>query len=721
MRARWGFDLDMSAIRLMRREGGHWLEVARETIDGADIEDRLMAMVERIDEGSDVHLFLPREQILYTDVEISSERNAQSEIEAAMDGRTPYTLDELQIDWVLSSQNTARVAAIAQETLDEAHAFAEARGLKVAGLSSLAEADDFPRMPDFGGGDIDGSDPLSAPATPQSTELGSEPKSGPEPADTVADEPAPLPLESPPQQPETAQPVVQVSDTTPVMQIKASPLPPLNPGRPLDRTQSQPRVRTDIAAGTLSGAAATLSAPGPSIRIHAQRSQPQRTLIVFLVAALLTVGIAIIVWSILPLSPGRTGSAAPEQTETATPAESTAELDPAPGIAPVAGFEPSELVAGPEIEAAPQVPGANRIDIPRTAETALAAPAPESGLPPQVGSQKEPRPAELADLQTTAPVQSLDGAEDTAETTLDIYIASIERRDLAFDAIALPTVRSLSPEQLPEVGQPPAPPSDDLVVARIAPAPTPAPERPTDEEPVENSEPIATIVPPVEQPEAQDLRQTELAAALPDRAPAPRPTAFVQDIEREQFGGRTRSELADLLPPPRPRSAQTEALSQRPTDTATELAVQTSALPRGRPSDFDAIVAAAVVQSRADQVTARLDFETPDTTNAIEAALADDVEPEPRPQDTPRLAIPSSASVARQATIEDAIPLNKINLVGVYGVPSDRRALVRLPSGRYVKVKVGDRVDGGTVAQINDSQLIYRKGSRTVALSMPNG
>jgi type IV pilus biogenesis protein PilP len=85
------------------------------------------------------------------------------------------------------------------------------------------------------------------------------------------------------------------------------------------------------------------------------------------------------------------------------------------------------------------------------------------------------------------------------------------------------------------------------------------------------------------------------------------------------------------------------------------------------------------------------------------------------------LSIPSSASVARQATIENAIPLNKINLVGVYGVPSDRRALVRLPSGRYVKVKVGDQVDGGTVAQINDSELIYRKGSRTVALSMPKG
>ena len=65
--------------------------------------------------------------------------------------------------------------------------------------------------------------------------------------------------------------------------------------------------------------------------------------------------------------------------------------------------------------------------------------------------------------------------------------------------------------------------------------------------------------------------------------------------------------------------------------------------------------------------------------------------------------------------------MNKVNLVGVYGTPSDRRALVRLPSGRYVKVKVGDRVDGGTVAQITDTEIYYRKGNRTLSLSLPKG
>jgi type IV pilus biogenesis protein PilP len=221
-------------------------------------------------------------------------------------------------------------------------------------------------------------------------------------------------------------------------------------------------------------------------------------------------------------------------------------------------------------------------------------------------------------------------------------------------------------------------------------------------------------------------RPTAFAAALTNRPPRARPENFTDDIERSQFGGRTRQELSAIQPRNRPASAQSAARSERPEDQASELAVATSITPRGRPDDFDAIVAQAIVNARAAAVAARLDFETPDTRSAVAAALseeelAEEEEAGTRPQDTPRLSIPSSASVSRQATIEDAIRLNQINLVGVYGVPSDRRALIRLSSGRYVKVKVGDRVDGGTVAQINDSELIYRKGSRTLSLSMPKG
>ena len=209
------------------------------------------------------------------------------------------------------------------------------------------------------------------------------------------------------------------------------------------------------------------------------------------------------------------------------------------------------------------------------------------------------------------------------------------------------------------------------------------------------------------------LVQTEHAAALPDTSPSRRPQGFVQSIERDQFGGRTRTELATLRPPARPASEQISTPAAPPST----LAVARSLSPRLRPDNFNALVTAARVQREAEQLSASVNTRTPDTSSAVQAALA--TEPQQPVREGRQPNIPTSASVARQATIDNAIRLNRVNLVGVYGAASDRRALVRLPSGRYVKVKVGDRVDGGTVAQITDRELIYRKGSRTLSLAIP--
>lgn len=722
MISRWGFDLDMSAVRLMRREGGHWREVAREKIDGPDIEDRLMAMVGKVETGASVELFLPREQILYTDVKISSEDAAEGEIASAMDGRTPYALEELELDWTLTEPGTARVAAIARETLDEAAAFAEARGLSVSGFSSLADPEDFPRLPVFGDVPLPAIDDLPSPAVDAIEE------SGPAVAFTTVREPRSseiLTLQKAQAAPDA--PVVRVDDATPVMQVRTR-IPPLDPGQPLTNTPSAPRVRTDIAAGTLSGAAATLAPMGPSIRVRTGGSRAAHTAAIFVVAAILTIGIAAIVWSILPLAPGSTPSTPAQSTETGLATQGEALPETAASSEPAADLpnlpEPDVLAEAEslgDLQAPDNAPAIVQSTAPEVArDVAALAPeaVPDRALLPQTTQPLERRPDSLAGVLSEDPVQGLDGAEDSAETTLDIYLASIERRDLAFDAIALPPVASLNATDLPLVSPAPTAPGESTELAAIdptEPVPSEAETAPDEQAATTDETPPADTGP-------AGLRPTALAAALPDRAPRARPGDFTASLEKQRFGGRTREELARIPPPPRPQSAQIVAQEDRePAAEASELAVASSLTPRTRPRDFDAIVAAAVVNSRAQEITASVEFDTPDTSAAIEAALAEDSEPEPRPQDTPRLAIPSSASVSRQATIENAIPLNKINLVGVYGVPSDRRALLRLPSGRYVKVKVGDRVDGGTVAQIGDSELIYRKGSRTLSLSMPKG
>ncbi len=121
---------------------------------------------------------------------------------------------------------------------------------------------------------------------------------------------------------------------------------------------------------------------------------------------------------------------------------------------------------------------------------------------------------------------------------------------------------------------------------------------------------------------------------------------------------------------------------------------------------------------------------------AVEAAVAAAIRlPDPEPptaevtpetEEEPELAaaaaprIPSTANVAKQATIRNAINLRDMNLIGVYGTSAERYALVRNPNGRYIKVGVGDRLDGGRVAAITASELRYEKRGRMVVLALPN-
>ena len=128
---------------------------------------------------------------------------------------------------------------------------------------------------------------------------------------------------------------------------------------------------------------------------------------------------------------------------------------------------------------------------------------------------------------------------------------------------------------------------------------------------------------------------------------------------------------------------------------ATELAVAASIKPTHRPNDFDQIVRAAI--ARAATAPAASAPTAPATT-------------------TP--AIPTSASVATQATTSDALDLREINLLGISGPSNARRALVRMSNGRYITVKVGDRLDGGRVTSITDAGLTYQKGSRSYALQL---
>lgn len=196
-----------------------------------------------------------------------------------------------------------------------------------------------------------------------------------------------------------------------------------------------------------------------------------------------------------------------------------------------------------------------------------------------------------------------------------------------------------------------------------------------------------------------DIAEIETVISLRPRL---RPTSLIEDTERTQLGGNSRAELAKIRPQLRPRVEKEIAETEAAEAPATRLAVASSRKPSQRPRNFARIVTRAQKQAES---------QTEQQATQVAAVAPRSVTP----------SIPSSASVAKSATVRNAINLSRVNLIGVYGKPSSRRALVRLKSGRYKKVKVGDRVDGGRVSAIGDAQLIYTKSGRSVTLRMPKG
>ncbi len=279
------------------------------------------------------------------------------------------------------------------------------------------------------------------------------------------------------------------------------------------------------------------------------------------------------------------------------------------------------------------------------------------------------------------------------ETTEDLYATSIDRTLITLDAVALPALRSfLTDQPLASRLNPVAPGTTfdldarGLVVATASGALSPEgilvylgrpPVLPT-------SLPVreAAAVRPLSQAD-----ETRIASVRPRF----RPNDLAETSQRASLGGLTRNELAEIRPKPRPMTEKDAAESD---GTPTELAILVSQRPRQRPSN----IAQLAQKSKTSEGVA-----------AVPASATV----------TPK--IPTTASVARQATIQNAINLKKVNLIGVYGTSSNRRALVRLASGRYKKVQVGDRIDGGKVAAISDQELRYVKSGKNIVLKMPKG
>ncbi|GAA6187577.1 hypothetical protein [Litorivita sp. NS0012-18] len=340
---------------------------------------------------------------------------------------------------------------------------------------------------------------------------------------------------------------------------------------------------------------------------------------------------------------------------------------------------------------------------PQTQSDAPAAAAPEaSAAPPPVMSEAEAQTAYDASgiwQRPPAPISA-----PPTDSVDELYHTSIDPKVPVFDALALPDPDAALSDVLPGNRASPAAAGTRFALdARGLVRATPQGAITAEGVLVRAGKPAA--VPPqlprrlTEAPAPTEAETASLARLAAFR-PRPRPDDLVEQSERSQLGGRSRLELAALRPKARPELPQQKQDEER-SDTPTEQAVLISKRPEERPKDIAKIVARAA--PAAAQTGARVQ------TAAVAA---------PR---TVAPAIPSSASVAKQATVRGALNLRKINLIGISGKPSARNALVRLSNGSIKKVKVGDRIDGGRVLAIGERELRYSKGGRNVVLQMPKG
>ncbi|MDO9639772.1 MAG: hypothetical protein Q7J44_14630 [Pseudotabrizicola sp.] len=150
----FALNLTEDSISLLHRTTGGWRDlgvVAFDTPDlGAALDD-LRSLAEGLSpKGLTTKLIIPESQILYLQIDASGPDDAsrRAQIEAALDGRTPYALDELIYDWS-GSGPTVTVAVVARETLAEAEGFAtEHRFNPVAFVASPESG--FDKEPFFG-------------------------------------------------------------------------------------------------------------------------------------------------------------------------------------------------------------------------------------------------------------------------------------------------------------------------------------------------------------------------------------------------------------------------------------------------------------------------------------------------------------------------------------------------------------------------------------------
>ncbi|MFT6785275.1 MAG: hypothetical protein ACJATG_001270 [Dinoroseobacter sp.] len=747
MKPSFALNLSHDGIGLLHRGRGGWLRVGDVALDDPEMNDR-MAWLRKTAAGLatggvTTKLILPNSEILYDEVPAPgpTEAEREAQVKAGLEGRTPYNVADLAYDYVITD-GVARVVVVARETLEEAEAFATEHRFNPVSFVAMPPEDApegwFPGEPLFGTTRaaqslLDADDPLEREDTPvrivgQATTPNmadatpivevSEALPVSERAALVEEEPV---ADAPAQDPIPATPSFG-SRRAPSKGNAPIAAPASRLGNRSARIAFVPKTDLEKAASVKPAAAAPLqdapaSAPLP----------PRKTREAPVTQTITKRGEATEIPTMIDdLAPASLDAA---KTLFAEPPRSRRGLSiglMVTGgllilllVAAIVGmlFFPSENViseAAPEAEPIPVVqaslPAATdaeiEIEIDIDGETAAVDPVQIPAV--RVGPTLLEAEAAYAE---TGVWQRAPDVPELADISGDqgIFLAALDPESGFGDAVALPSYE-IGRDLRPVTPLPPIGPGQVFDLDENGLVVVPA-DGALNQEGVRVTLGRPSLVPP-NRPSAASAAETaanEAAAAAANTAlallrPRARPGDAVEIIERARFGGFTIAELEGKKPRARPESVQAlaaaEALADADEAGVTEissLAVASSRSPVLRPNN----IADLVANARAAQPAP-----IPVATAAVARAAP---------------SIPTSASVARQATLQNAISLRRVSLIGVYGSPSSRRALVRLSSGRIVPVEVGERLDGGRVAAIGEDAIQYVKNGRNVTLALPTG
>ncbi len=496
-------------------------------------------------------------------------------------------------------------------------------------------------------------------------------------------------------------------------------------------------------------------------RSAAKQAGKPRFLGLLLVAVLLLALAGVAAWSSYYLTSNEDAKTT-AATETADLGTSSPDVTPGVEDEILAdGQDPADFaISDPGVAADAAADSTAGTDQVALATPPLDAPVPEEAPEPVALPEPEPAPAPASIADGAAPPASPTQAQD------EIFLATMDAPPGLQDAASLPGPAA-KPDAQPAVQAPPPPfgtvyefGTDGLIkptaegimtpegVFLIAgrPGKTP-PDRPAYPEPVLTAaEPLIST--PVVAPAAQAdpalagfrprSRPEGLVPALPSSAdqgvltdasetrvvslrPRTRPAKVLAagEAARQATEAATLSAAAALAAAPEPDPVEVASNIAIAPLNISPLAISVSRKPAARPATLSKSIETALTAAIREPTTRARRTSPDDEPTNLSAPEADN-EPERQVASAaPR--IPTRASVAKQATYKNAINLRNTNLIGVYGTPASRYALVRQSNGRIKKVAIGDRVDGGVVAAITATEVRYQKGGRLISLAMPKG